>query len=437
MNTKQQQRNSFFVLAIFGLIYFGIFLIPNSLGAGNDEILLDSSSDEYVTYPNVLRILTPGKTLYETRANLFLYEDYHYGYPFYAFSALALLPIRLIYGLEFTQQMQLNMLVLRQVISVLPMLLTAGLLVFLQTRFLSTLKSLALFIFLLSIRGVVRNHIWWWHPDALAVLFIVLTIFFLDRDKMRFGGNFYFAAGACGMATAIKLLGIFFFLTIPVVVLVGLIKREITFAKAAASLILFLLVMASVVIFSNPFLFSKEQRARMIEIQVQKSEELSKGYEHDDPLYYSKGPQWWSPTLEKWYSPPLFLLFLSISLLAGCLWGGNRFISLLILTWVVPYSIYLLYFVAVKPDHYWLPVMLPLFSCAFTGINLLSSSIKLTASTHSPRLIFLERMGVLLIAIVLVLQFTFHLFRPVSGNVSIYRTALERGAAQLILLKDS
>ena len=52
------------------------------------------------------------------------------------------------------------------------------------------------------------------------------------------------------------------------------------------------------------------QRARMLEIQAQKSEELSQGYQHDDPIYYSKGPQWWASTLEKWYAPPLFLAYL-------------------------------------------------------------------------------------------------------------------------------
>ncbi len=101
----------------------------------------------------MIRILTPGKTFNETRANLFLYEDYHYGYPFYALSALALLPVRLIYGAGFTEHMQLNLLILRQVISLLPMVIAAGVLVYLQTRFLSPWKSLVLFIFLLTIRG--------------------------------------------------------------------------------------------------------------------------------------------------------------------------------------------------------------------------------------------------------------------------------------------
>ncbi len=60
------------------------------------------------------------------------------------------------------------------------------------------------------------------------MLFVTLTIFFLDRDRLRFGRNFYLAAAACGMATAIKLLGAFFFLTIPVVVILGILQRKIT-----------------------------------------------------------------------------------------------------------------------------------------------------------------------------------------------------------------
>lgn len=431
MSAAKQKKISFLLLLIFGLLYFGIFFIPNSLGAGNEEILLDSSGDEYVTYPNVIRILTPGATFFDTRANLFLYEDYHYGYPFYAFSALVLLPVRLIYGMEFTQHMQLNMLLLRQFISVLPMILAAGLLVYLQTRFLSPFKSLALFVLILTIRGVFRNQIWWWHPDALAVFFVILTLFFLDRDRLRFGRNFYFAAAACGMASAIKLLGLFFFLTIPVVVILGLVQRKITFAKAVVASALFVLVMAAVMVFSNPFLFSDEQRARMVEIQKQKSVELSQGYEHDEPMYYSKGPRWWVSTLEKWYAPPLFLLFLSASLLVGAAWGKQRIFYLLLLTWVIPYSFYLLYFVAVKPDHYWLPVMLPLFSCAFAIIDLVSIRFKQGEETRSRLQVNLGKAVVILAVVGLVLQLSFQLFRPISGNVVLYQSALERGAAQL------
>jgi hypothetical protein len=40
---------------------------------------------------------------------------------------------------------------------------------------------------MLSIRAVVRMNIQFWHPDALSVLAVVVTLFFLERDRLRFG----------------------------------------------------------------------------------------------------------------------------------------------------------------------------------------------------------------------------------------------------------
>jgi 4-amino-4-deoxy-L-arabinose transferase-like glycosyltransferase len=420
------QRRTLWVLSVIGLVYFCLFIYPNSFGAGSLAILLDASGDEYVTYPTLVRILMPGETLLDTRANLFLYEDYHYGYPFYAISALAVLPVRLIYGTAYGEQIQLNLLLLRQLISLLPMILAAGVLVYLQTRFQSLFQSAALFVFLLSIRGVVRNHIWWWHPDALAVLFAVLTLFFLDRDRLRFGRNFWLAALFCGLATAIKLLGVFFFLTIAAYLVVGLARGRIRMARAVLAGGLFVVIMAAVVVLANPFLFSDDQRARMLEIQAQKTQELSQGYEHDDPLYYSKGPRWWVTVLEKWYAPPLFLVYLTGALIAGCIWGPRRFTNRLILTWVLPYSIYLLYFVAVKPDHYWLPVMLPLFSAALIPFEILARPGGWLAQPWDAR-----KLAQAALALLLVGQFALHLARPVSGNLTVYTTAIQRGMVQI------
>ena len=427
---SKTQRRVLLVLVGIGLAYFAVFLYPNSYGARSETILLAASADEHVTYPYVIRILTPGKTFNETRANLFLYEDYHYGYPFYALSSLVVLPVRLIYGEAFTQHMQLNMLLLRQFISILPMILAAGILVYLQTRFESLWKSVALFVFLLTIRGVVRNHIWWWHPDALAVLFVVLTLFFLDRDHLRFGRHFFLAAFFCGLAIAIKLLGFFFFLTIPAYLLAGLVTRRIQVPRAALMALLFLLIMVGTMIFSNPFLFSDDQRARFLEIQAEKSEELDKGYEHDDPIYYSKGPQWWVSTLEKWYGAPAFLLFLFGSLVAGSFWGSRQFVNRLILTWVVPYSIYVLYFVAVKPDHYWLPVMLPLFSAAFNLLDILKAQDFLRQPLFA-RADLGRKAAVAIVVILLLVQVGLNLGREVSGNLAVYRTAIETGIVQI------
>ena len=407
------QKRVLLWLSLIGMAYFLTFLIPNSLGVSL-EAATSVVGDEAVTYPVVVRMLTPGETFNDTRANLFLYEDYHYGYPFYAYSALVLLPVRLIYGSAFTDHLALNLLLLRQFVSLLPMIIAAGVMVYLQTRFLSLWKSLALFLFLLSVRGIVRNDVWWWHPDALTVLCVVLTLFFLARDRLRFGRNFYLAAVACGLATAIKLLGVFFFLTIPGYLLAGWLAQQISIKKMVLSGALFVTLMCAVVVVSNPFLFSNQQRTQMLKIQAQKQEELTTGYSHDDPIYYSKGPQWWVSTLSKWYASPLFLGFLFISVLAGCIWGPNVLLNRLILSWVVPYSIYLFYFVAVKPDHYWLPVMLPLFSGAFNLVELLAHSFKQIKGSAW------QKVGLAAVVLALVWQFSSNLFQSDSGNVPLY-----------------
>lgn len=430
-----QQRFVFWILSLIGLVYFATFLVPNAYGARNEAILADASKDEYVTYPNVVRILTPGKTFNDERANLFLYEDYHYGYPFYALSALTLLPVRLIYGAQFTQHMQLNLLLLRQIISLLPMILAAGFLVFMQTRFESLWKSVSLFIFLLTIRGVVRNHIWWWHPDALAVLAVVLTIFFLNRDNLRLGRNFYLAAVFCGLAVAIKLLGLFFFVTIPIYLILAWISHREGLSRAVIAGVGFVVIMVVVTIGSNPFIFSKDQRARLVEIQTQKQFELSHGYPQDNPILDSKGPQWWASTLEKWYASPIFLAFLFFSTAAGCIWGTRTLSHRLILTWVVPYSIYLSYFVAVKPDHYWLPVMLPLFSTAFTGWDLLTRKGAIFIRPVFSRIFIWRKLAAVLIVLALVAQVATNLGRDASGNIAIYRSAVATGIQQVQTLK--
>jgi 4-amino-4-deoxy-L-arabinose transferase-like glycosyltransferase len=362
------QKRTAVLLAAIGLLYFLVFCFPNARGARSVEMLNVFSNDETITYPYVVHMLTPARDIHDFVWRLFIYGDYHYGYPFYFFSFLAVLPVRLLAGADFTSYVQLNLLLLRQLISVLPMILAAGVVVYMQTRFQSPLRAAGLFALILAVPGIVRNHLWWWHPDALSVLAVALTLFFLDRDRLRLGRNFLLAAAACGMAIAIKLVGFFFVFLLAGYVLAAWLTHRATFKQAALRSLGFVLVMGLVVLLANPFLFYATQREKMLRIQAQKSQELSVGYSHDEPAYYQKGPRWWQPTVEKWYGPTPFLLLLLGLVITGCFWGESQPANRLILAWIVPYSIYLLYFVAVKPDHYWLPVMLPLFSGALNAI---------------------------------------------------------------------
>ena len=223
-----QKKNLYILLAI-GAVYFILFFFPNATGAENEHMMLVFSNDETIIYPYVMRMLEFGKDIHEIWGRLIIYGDYHYGYPFYFVSFLVLLPVRLIFGDQYTAHTQLNMLLMRQFVSTLPMILALGMVTYLQTRLKSTWRSIVLFVFLLFVRGFVFQNLSWWHPDALAVLMVVLTIFFLDRDKLHFGKNFYFAAFTCGMATAIKLVGFFFVFAIAAILLGGLFQRRVSF----------------------------------------------------------------------------------------------------------------------------------------------------------------------------------------------------------------
>jgi hypothetical protein len=409
------------MVAAFCLAYFLAMAIPNALGARSETMLAATSVDEPVTYPYVVRMLTPASDLKDLFTRWVIYGDYHYGYPFYFLSAVVVLPVRLIYGALFTNHTALNLWLLRQLISVLPTLLAAAWLVYLHTRFEKAWASLGLLAVLLSIRAVVRSDIQWWHPDALSLLAIVLTLFFLQRDRLRFGRNFLLAAAACGVAAGIKLAGFFFAPAVALYLLAGLWRKALPPARAVLMGMAFLGVMAAALVVSNPFLYNRGAREEMVKIQAFKTEELDQGYSHDDPTYYAKGPGWWRWTLETWYAHPLVLGFLAFSLLSGCLWGPNRLLNRLILLWVVPYSIYLLYFVAVKPDHYWLPVMLLLFSTAL-DLPLALSTGRIPWLRSRPRL---TRLAHLLVALLLVSWLAVNFARPYSGIVTRYSEALQ------------
>src|SRR5271157_356352 len=137
---KTQKINLWIVSGI-GLAFFILLCFPNNTGAKDPHMLFMFSNDENMTYPIVVRMLSFTSNLHQNWGQFIIYGDYHYGYPFYFLSALVVLPVRLIFGASFTDHIQLNMLLLRQFISVLPMLLAAGVMVHVLTRFRSTWQS--------------------------------------------------------------------------------------------------------------------------------------------------------------------------------------------------------------------------------------------------------------------------------------------------------
>ena len=150
----------FLILLFIGALYFFIFWFPNATGAHDLNMTYIFNSDEPAQYPAVIRMLTPASnpTLSQALYRFFAYQIYFYGFPYYLFSAvIVLLPVKLIFGLG---NLQLNMLILRQFVSVLPMIAALMILVYLQTKFESFLKSIALFLLLLLIPEIVFNDMW-------------------------------------------------------------------------------------------------------------------------------------------------------------------------------------------------------------------------------------------------------------------------------------
>ena len=343
------------ILLLISIGYFIAFWPINAQGAQDQYMISVFEPDEFAQYPHPIRMLNqPGDSVMESIHRFTAYEHYYYGYPFYLYSAVVvLLPLKLL-GLASTQNM---LLLYRQMVSILPMLAALMLLVYVQTKFKSYLRSTLLYLFLLSIPVVVKNATWW-HPDSLVLLFIVLTFYFLDTDGLSFGKNFYFAAVACGLAVATKLIGLFFVFAIPAYLFIGWRAGKLTLGSAIKSALGFVVLMLITFLFVNPFLVFRAEREAAWKIQLAQSEAVSEGF----VLSYDKGPVTWLPVLIKNYGGLLFLLTAFLSLGLGVANKEKRLLNILISIWSLPFAAYLLFFSALKSVHYFMPVLLPVFS---------------------------------------------------------------------------
>ena len=77
---------------------------------------------------------------------------------------------------------------------------------------------------------------------------------------------------------------------------------------------------------------------------------------------YEKGPGSWYSIISEYYGHWFTLLLLLIGVGIGLYRKETRLTNILILTWVFPMLIYIMFFVAIKPNHLLMPIALPLFS---------------------------------------------------------------------------
>ncbi|HVZ22863.1 MAG TPA: hypothetical protein VG871_17440, partial [Vicinamibacterales bacterium] len=268
-------------------------------------------------------------------------------------SALFLIPLRPFIDTSHTMP---YLLVLRQ-LSPLFLVTAIVLLCHLQTGFESPLAAVVLFVFL-SLIPAVFDMSMWWHPDALALLFVVLTIFALNRDQLRFGRWFYVAAAFCGLATGTKLLGVWFFFAVAVYLGLGFTSLGVRGVMRHA--VGFVAVMLLAIAISNPLILWPRFARQIVAGHMSAISQLRSGRDVRKPL----GIVAWYPALRDGFGGWWIYAFV----IAACLGGlfassGKRLLNIIIVAWCIPLALWLFFAADYKPERYFLPVLIPLFSC--------------------------------------------------------------------------
>ena len=359
---SKAQKKNLFVLCLLSLALLGLYILPNLQGADDPEMLSVLQPDEFAQYPYLMHMLNnAGQNFIQTIHTFLVYGHYYYGYPFYFFSGLALLPAKLALGANWQSFTPLLVMVLRESINVLPMLIAVILLVWMFTQFRSLWQSLLLFIFLETLPQVVANNTWW-HPDSLLVLFCVLTLFFLQRDQYRFGINFFLSAIACGLAVSTKVLGVLFVGTYFFYFAIAVLSKKISFSKALEKAGLFLLIMGLTILISMPQLLMPQERAEIIAVFKGNLSENTKGFWVQGGGLVQNW-QTFTGYIPAYYTKFWIFLPALVFALAGMFNKRTRLLSFLVLSWTSVYCGYFLFMAATLRPHYFLPVFLPLLAC--------------------------------------------------------------------------
>jgi hypothetical protein len=96
----------------------------------------------------------------------------------------------------------------------------------------------------------------------------------------------------------------------------------------------------------------------------------------------------------------------------------------LILTYIIPQTIYLFYFVAPKPDHYFMPVMLPMFSAMLSLPEVCKEFIANKPIFKFPRSALIVPAVTLAVALILSGFFITNITRYYSGFYARYNAGL-------------
>lgn len=334
-----------FLLAAAAFLILGIV---NFRSSDNLAMVQVFQPDEATQLPFALDMIQDTTTLEQALRQFIFYKHYYYGFPFFAYSAIVLLPLK---WLNLLSNMPLTMLVLRQAVSVLPTLVALLLLVYMVDRF-RTYRSIVIFLFLFLIPGTFQNSLWW-HPDGMVLFLVALVLFLLWKAEGQLNRYFYFAAAVCGILTATKLIGVFFCLAIAIYLLRFFIKTRQA-KQTILSGVIFISIMVAAFLISNPFLLSEWARQDYYWMLKGQQQSLSQGFQ----IVYAKGLTASLPVINQYYGS-MILVFAVATAIFGIVSQKTRELSILIIAWVLPLTIYVTKFSHLQ-YHYLLPVAIPL-----------------------------------------------------------------------------
>jgi hypothetical protein len=361
-----KNRSANIALFLVSCLYFLLFIPPNLTGAKDPNMLAafrqelpEYGTDEFALFLLTMHMTSLEKSPYRTVHNLVFSNNFNYGYPFFLTSAMAIYPLRLLEQRWATGIPTNLYLVIVRALSALFMVLAINVLVYAWTEGKSAVKSVLLFVFLGLIPAVFFNNMAW-HPDSLVTLFVVLTIFSLARDALRFGMWFIGAAVFCGLAIGTKVVGVFFFLAVAVYLVLGFAHKKLKFTGLIKCGVVFVAIMALSLVVSNPLLllpgFAKTYATTLNDLAALNAWGWDSQKPHGVLPWYQDALRdnfgfWW-----------IYAAALLLNILSTVYNPSKRLLNLMILGWTIPLSSYLLIFQGYKGTHYFIPVLLPALS---------------------------------------------------------------------------
>ncbi|MCM1565262.1 MAG: hypothetical protein NC238_04745, partial [Dehalobacter sp.] len=88
------QRRNFIILLTLAIIVFVLYAWPNAKASSNIAMVQVFNPDEAEPLPYVFHMIKPGENLAQTLKNFIFYDYYPYGFVYFAYSAIVLVPLQ-------------------------------------------------------------------------------------------------------------------------------------------------------------------------------------------------------------------------------------------------------------------------------------------------------------------------------------------------------